>query len=75
MNKPVFDLLAFIVYEDDNGKTQEDQLLPNSQRIRAGNASCARDRFREKNGAALAKAREEHPDGKITIVVDQFGDC
>ncbi len=76
MNKGIFDVLAFIVYEDDSGKIHEDQIGPErEQRHVAATATCAQDRFRERNAAAIITAREAHPDGKVKFLVNKFGNC
>ncbi len=78
MESEIFDILGFLVATDGDGVITETQIGGANlvaTRIKASTASCAKDRFRERNGAALSKAREENPGGRVVLLAQKFGNC
>ena len=67
----IFNLIGIVEWIDDKGDPRG-EICVEDQRIIAGSADCARDRFREDNGPDIKKAREK---GKIRILCHKFNNC
>jgi hypothetical protein len=72
--KLVFYVMVLIRWTLENGDAKMD-IVVDRHRVIAGDATCAKNRTRETHGVAIGKAREAHPDGKVEILCQQFGNC